>query len=270
MSYYLLDHPNPNGNHFYDSRRGNIDLVVVHTAENLPDYDGEDSGAERVARYFATTSRSVSAHATSDSDSIVELLPDDFTAWHVRGYNSRSLGLEIATQAHRWGSGPEEWEQAALQQAAKVVAKWCERWNVPIDRISKSDADGGKRGIVSHSALDPTRRSDPGIGFPWKEFMSLVETGGKVKPKPPKISRPKKKKTKDDVLSRLELLKRGSRGAQVKVVQDLLSLYGSPVNIDGIFGPETERGVREVQRREGAAVDGIVGPETWGKILAVD
>ncbi|MCE7082620.1 peptidoglycan-binding protein [Streptomyces sp. ST2-7A] len=32
---------------------------------------------------------------------------------------------------------------------------------------------------------------------------------------------------------------------------------------DGIFGPGTERAVREFQKDVGLAVDGIVGPNTW-------
>lgn len=54
------------------------------------------------------------------------------------------------------------------------------------------------------------------------------------------------------------LLKNGSKGNDVKVLQEFL---GIPA--DGIFGPNTESGVREWQKNNGLTADGIVGPLTW-------
>ena len=49
---WLLDHPNPNGTNYYTSRTQPIRLIVVHTAEVLPDFTPPDRGAEAVARLF--------------------------------------------------------------------------------------------------------------------------------------------------------------------------------------------------------------------------
>ena len=61
-----------------------------------------------------------------------------------------------------------------------------------------------------------------------------------------------------------KILKRGSRGEGVKQLQRNLGMTGSEV--DGIFGPATEKAVRTFQKNSGAKVDGIVGPETRGMI----
>lgn len=53
-------------------------------------------------------------------------------------------------------------------------------------------------------------------------------------------------------------IKRGSKGNDVKVLQQRLSLID-----DGIFGPLTEEAVKEFQKSKGLTVDGIVGPKTW-------
>ncbi|WP_432193282.1 peptidoglycan-binding protein [Streptomyces sp. bgisy027] len=60
------------------------------------------------------------------------------------------------------------------------------------------------------------------------------------------------------------ILAGGQAGPDVAEAQCLLRRAGiSPGAVDGIFGPVTERAVRQVQRRAGLVVDGIIGPHTW-------
>jgi len=57
------------------------------------------------------------------------------------------------------------------------------------------------------------------------------------------------------------------RGMAVLELQQLLSSLGfDPGRLDGIFGSNTEMGVRAFQERNGLDVDGIVGPETRAKL----
>jgi putative chitinase len=58
------------------------------------------------------------------------------------------------------------------------------------------------------------------------------------------------------------LLKNGSKGEEVKLLQEKLGL-----GVDGVFGPGTEAKVKEWQAANGLAADGIVGPGTWGKMF---
>ena len=60
----------------------------------------------------------------------------------------------------------------------------------------------------------------------------------------------------------MELYRVGSRGETVRQVQKALHLYP-----DGIFGRLTEEAVKEFQRENGLAVDGIVGPATIVKLI---
>lgn len=59
------------------------------------------------------------------------------------------------------------------------------------------------------------------------------------------------------------LLKRGSKGEDVKKLQTRLGL--TP---DGIFGPGTEAKVKEWQSLNGLTPDGIVGDGTWKKLFS--
>jgi peptidoglycan hydrolase-like protein with peptidoglycan-binding domain len=60
-----------------------------------------------------------------------------------------------------------------------------------------------------------------------------------------------------------KLLRLGSSGDHVVYLQRALN---ANLKLDGVFGPITERRVREFQRAQGLQVDGIVGPITWGKL----
>ena len=60
----------------------------------------------------------------------------------------------------------------------------------------------------------------------------------------------------------MRTLKKGCRGDDVKMLQCALHLYQ-----DGIFGQLTEEAVKEFQKVNGLAQDGIVGEKTWKLIL---
>ena len=62
-----------------------------------------------------------------------------------------------------------------------------------------------------------------------------------------------------------DLLRKGSRGEGVKELQRRLGMSGN--DVDGIFGPGTEKAVRQFQQDSGIAVDGIVGPNTKDMLL---
>ncbi|MET9557401.1 peptidoglycan-binding protein [Streptomyces sp. NPDC006645] len=53
-------------------------------------------------------------------------------------------------------------------------------------------------------------------------------------------------------------------GPEVAEAQCLLRRAGFPPgDIDGVFGPKTQRAVQRVQTRDGLVVDGVIGRHTW-------
>lgn len=62
------------------------------------------------------------------------------------------------------------------------------------------------------------------------------------------------------------VLKRGMRGQEVRELQQLLAQLGHELVVDGIFGPQTEALIKQLQKACGLAVDGVVGPNTWAML----
>ncbi len=70
----------------------------------------------------------------------------------------------------------------------------------------------------------------------------------------------------------LPTLQRGDKGESVRALQILLAGRGHKGNMhepDGKFGPNTEGAVKSFQKAQGLDADGIVGPNTWTKLLGV-
>ncbi len=87
--------------------------------------------------------------------------------------------------------------------------------------------------------------SCPGKNYPFNEIIQTVGQKG------------------DDIV----LLKNGSRGNEVKKLQENLNKLGFNCGTaDGIFGVKTEAAVKAFQKAYGLAVDGIAGPATLGII----
>lgn len=277
--FYLLDHQNPHapvrgdGRRFwgYSSRNQRARVGVVHSAENLPDFEPPDTGAEAVADYGATLDRQASWHDTVDSDTRIRMLPWEYTAFHVAGFNSPSVGLEIATQARRWADVPGPWKGAILLNAAGVVREWREQLGIPTRLITAAEARAGASGILGHALLDPARRSDPGPAFDWDAlfFLATYET-----PPPPTTPEPTPgapmpgRVTIETTVVELEP---GASGPHVRKLQQLLNtVAGQGVMEDGEFGAGTERAVRNFQTFLNLPDrPGFAGAWTWHMLVSL-
>ena len=87
MAYPFVESPNVTP---ATARR--IDVVVMHTMEIAERKDA----AEICARWFATPVSKVSAHYCVDADTVVQCVREKDIAWHARGGNTASVGVELA------------------------------------------------------------------------------------------------------------------------------------------------------------------------------
>lgn len=175
---YLLEHP-PARDQYRNPRREEASgVVVIHTAENAPDFVAFDGGAEAVAEFIRRRTDAGSYHVLVDSDSILPLLPWDFEAYQDgTGSNRHAVGLSVATRADVWPLAPGNWRLGALENlaiGAADFAHWLHARRgivIPAKRISRDESELRIPGFLSHAERDPARRTDPGAGFPWDFFL---------------------------------------------------------------------------------------------------
>ena len=63
------------------------------------------------------------------------------------------------------------------------------------------------------------------------------------------------------------VLRQGSSGGTVRLVQQKLNALGEKLSTDGKYGASTAAAVERYQRRNGLTADGTVGKATWEKMF---
>jgi hypothetical protein len=176
---YLEDFP-PTRSQFRVGRRQPVrPVIVVHTAESGTDTGGSDPKAESTAEFIRRRSTAGSYHLLGDRDSIIQLVRFDNEAFHDRtGSNVWALAISLAMDAADWPRLSAAVRGDLIDtaaQMAELAARWLDArgLGLPEPRLltkAESDRDDAS-GFISHARRDPSRRSDPGAGFPWSDFF---------------------------------------------------------------------------------------------------
>lgn len=156
-----------------------VDLVVIHCTE-LPDLAMAREFGERI--HYPDSGTGNSGHFYIDRDgSTHSWVPVSRIAHHTRGFNERSIGIELVNRG-RWpdwfATGSQDMtEPYPDEQIAAVVAlleRLCHhlpglRWvagHEELDRGKISASDDQRRRV--------SRKRDPGPLFPWKRVLDAV------------------------------------------------------------------------------------------------
>jgi hypothetical protein len=159
---------------FFPQKRP-IRSIVIHTME-APE---KPATAENVARWFAgSTAPMASAHYSIGQLGVVQCVRDEDIAFHAPGANATGLGLEHEGYAKQTA---EEWQdstsRAALWHSARLAAKLCKRYGIPLVKLSSEDLRAGKPGLCGHVDVSHAfggTHWDPGPAFPWDHYLHLV------------------------------------------------------------------------------------------------
>jgi N-acetyl-anhydromuramyl-L-alanine amidase AmpD len=151
----------------FGARSTAVDLIVLHDTEG---------GYQGAIATFANSHSQVSAHLVLREDGLeaTQMVGYREKAWHVKAFNSRAIGIEMAGFLAR-GLEAAEWTEAA-----EITAYLCHRFSVPAVW-----SQGGKfPGVCRHYDLgraggghqDPTQSLTV-----WRAFMSKVGEAFKAK-----------------------------------------------------------------------------------------
>lgn len=176
----LHDWPLPYSQSLAQRNSAAIDLVVIHCTE-LPDLASARQYGERVL--YPATGTGASGHYYVDRDGGLHRFVEPLrVAHHTRGYNERSLGIELVNL----GRYPD-WHHSARQtmtepypdaQIAALLALLADlRAEFPALRWIAGHEDLDRELIPASDdpALRVRRKLDPGPLFPWAR--ALAESG---------------------------------------------------------------------------------------------
>lgn len=110
----------------------------------------------------------VSSHYVVTPDKVYQLVDDGDEAWHAREANSHTIGVEVVGEA----ADPRTWSEEVVERLSALVAWLSSEYGIPLEYRATHEEPEQARGFVAHAALDPTRRTDPGMWFPWPEVRA--------------------------------------------------------------------------------------------------
>ena len=159
--------------------RAQVDLVVIHCTE-LPDLATAREYGERVLYPLSNTGNS--GHFYIDRDgSVHRWVYVDCVAHHTRGYNPRSVGIELVNTG-RYPDWLDSRRQAMREpypdaQVASLIAllRQLQR-ELPALRFiaGHEDLDTDEVAATDDHHVKVRRKRDPGPKFPWAEVLAAV------------------------------------------------------------------------------------------------
>ena len=157
-----------------------IDLIVIHCTET-PTLDSAREFGERVLYEGSGTGNSGHYYIDRDGRTTLYVRPDR-VAHHVRGYNPRSIGIELVNTGRypHWRDSKhqamdEAYPEAQLVALISLLAQLQQQFPSVTFIAGHEDLDREMEAAMDDAEVLVPRKRDPGPLFPWDRVMEAVE-----------------------------------------------------------------------------------------------
>ena len=284
---------------YISGRRIKPSGIVVHsTGANNPylkRYVGPDDGVLGQNQYNnhwnqASANKCVHAwigKAADGSVKVYQTLPWDYRCWGVGSgkkgsYNATHIQFEICEDSKK----DQAYYQEAFTLAQQLCEFLCNEYGIKNENIVGHYEAWAAGYGSNHADPKPWQKKHKGSMAQFRAVVNTLLNGGKP---PSQVDLKQAEQLATDTkemaekpttkptptiqagtgVITMDTLRKGDKGTQVKVLQWLLSLNGYNVGtVDGIFGEKTLKAVKAYQTAKGLSADGVVGAQTWAKLLA--
>ena len=154
-------------------RQGPVRQIVIH-ATGGPDCEPSRrfrSGTlDGIVGHFQRNRKRISIHyIIGRTGEIVRMVPESRVAFHVRGHNADSIGIELVND----GDGRDPFSEPQIQALIRLLQ----------DLLARHRLDA--TALKSHAELDDSelvcggrrlkRKVDPGAAFPWERVRTALQ-----------------------------------------------------------------------------------------------
>ncbi len=176
----IIAAPLPYAQHLANRSLDGIDLVVIHCTE-LPDLATAREFGERI--HYPESGTGNSGHFYVERNGCIESwVPLDRVAHHVKGFNERSVGIELVNH----GRYPDWYDSRHQGMHEAYAAEQIESLANLLEWLTAELP--GLRWVAGHEELDTgmipasddpkqsvRRKLDPGPRFPWGQLLKAVK-----------------------------------------------------------------------------------------------
>lgn len=282
MSYILKTNYADKSNYGSYRNTSKIKYIVWHFTANDGDTD------ESNAKYFKRKNIKASAHYFVDDDSITISVPDTYVAWSVGGSrysdykltggaslykictNTNSISIELCDTIK---DGKYNASEKTIENAIELTRKLMKKYNIPIQNVIRHFDVTGKKcplylvnntewnKVKKRISLSSITSKSNTTSYSKLQFIKDIQKSINVK-----VDGVVGKET----ISKLVTLSKNKNynHVSVKYLQKYLKALGYEVSVTGLFNNATFMAIYAFQKKHKLSQDGIVGTNTWRKLLS--